>query len=222
MTSTRSPYVPISRTRRWRRASLRRRRRLFHVTFQRVPDAVVWDKSVTTYDVLDAAGHKAIGRIYLDMHPREGKDKWFSSGPVVPGIRGRQMPEGMLICNFSGGVAGDPGLMEYSEVVTFFHEFGHLMHHILGSQNEWSAAGRLQCRRRLRRSRRRRCSRRCSATPPSCSPSPRTTRPARRFPPALVAKMNAAERLWARPLGAVATLLLRLLSAGARPARRRR
>ena len=113
--------------------------KLFHVTFQRVLDAIVWDKSVTTYDVLD--GSKRIGRIYLDMHPREGKDKWFSSGPVVPGIRGRQMPEGMLICNFSGGVPGDPGLMQYDEVVTFFHEFGHLMHHILGSQNEWSQQG---------------------------------------------------------------------------------
>lgn len=113
--------------------------KLFHVTFQRVPNAIVWDKSVTTYDVLDSG--KRIGRIYLDMHPREGKDKWFSSAPVVPGIRGRQMPEGVLICNFSGGVPGDPGLMEYSEVVTFFHEFGHLMHHILGSQNEWSQQG---------------------------------------------------------------------------------
>jgi thimet oligopeptidase len=113
--------------------------KLFHLSFQRVPDAVVWDKSVTTYDVLD--GGKRIGRIYLDMHPRAGKDKWFSSGPVVPGIRGRQMPEGMLMCNFSGGVPGDPGLMEYNDVVTFFHEFGHLMHHILGSQNKWSQQG---------------------------------------------------------------------------------
>jgi thimet oligopeptidase len=118
--------------------------RLFHVRFKPVKDVVVWDKSVDTFDVYDAASGsegKRLGRIYLDMHPRDGKDKWFSSGPVLPGIQGRQVPEGMLICNFSGGVAGDPGLMQYSEVVTFFHEFGHLMHHILGSQGKWSAAG---------------------------------------------------------------------------------
>ncbi len=118
--------------------------RLFHVSFKQVKDATVWDPSVDTYDVFDAApgnDGKRLGRIYLDMHPREGKDKWFSSAPVLPGIRGRQLPEGALICNFSGGVGGDPGLMQYDEVVTFFHEFGHLMHHILGSQGQWSGQG---------------------------------------------------------------------------------
>ncbi len=87
--------------------------RLFHVTFKPVKDAVVWDKSVDTFDVVDAAEGsqgKLLGRIYLDMHPREGKDKWFSSGSVTPGIKGKQLPEGMLICNFSGGEAGDPGV----------------------------------------------------------------------------------------------------------------
>jgi thimet oligopeptidase len=113
--------------------------KIFHVEFKAVKDAQVWDPSVTTYDVIDSG--KKIGRIYLDMHPREGKDKWFSSAPVLPGIHGRQLPEGMLICNFSGGVKGDPGLMQYDEVVTYFHEFGHLMHHILGSQNKWAAQG---------------------------------------------------------------------------------
>ena len=135
------PYFPYDQV---QAGILKTAARLFHVEFKPVVGAKTWDPSVATFDVYDAAGTgsgKLLGRIYLDMHPREGKDKWFSSAPLVPGIRGRQLPEGALICNFSGGVAGDPGLMLYSEVVTFFHEFGHLMHHILGSQGEWSAAG---------------------------------------------------------------------------------
>jgi thimet oligopeptidase len=110
--------------------------KLFHVAFKPAPDAPVWDASVSAWNVFDAG--QLVGRIYLDMHPRDGKDKWFSSAPVVPGIKGRQLPEGVLICNFSGGKPGDPGLMQYDDVVTFFHEFGHLMHNILGGQQEWS------------------------------------------------------------------------------------
>jgi thimet oligopeptidase len=131
------PYMPVQE------GILSTAAHLFHVEFKAVPDAKTWDASVSTYDVFDAVAsdHRKLGRIYLDMHPREGKDKWFSSAPIVPGVKGRQMPEGALICNFPGGVANDPGLMEYSDVVVFFHEFGHLMHHILGSQGQWSNGG---------------------------------------------------------------------------------
>ena len=79
-----------------------------------------------------------MGRFYLDMHPREGKDKWFSAAPVVTGVRGRALPEAALICNFPGGDGTDPGLLQYSDVVTYFHEFGHLMHAILGGHTEWA------------------------------------------------------------------------------------
>jgi len=134
------PYFPYTQV---EKGILSTAASLFHLEFKPVADAKTWDASVSTYDVYDAAGsdHRKLGRIYLDMHPREGKDKWFSSAPVIPGIRGRQLPEGALICNFPGGVPNDPGLMEYNDVVTFFHEFGHLMHHILGGQGEWANAG---------------------------------------------------------------------------------
>jgi thimet oligopeptidase len=136
------PYFPYAQV---QAGILATAAKLFHVEFKAVTDAHTWDPSVSVYDVFNntdgAEGHAKLGRIYLDMHPREGKDKWFSAAPIVPGIKGKQLPEGGLICNFSGGEPGDPGLMEYSEVVTFFHEFGHLMHHILGGQGQWSNAG---------------------------------------------------------------------------------
>ena len=127
------PYFPYDRV---QQGILDTAAKLFHVTFKPAPDVAVWDPSVSTWSVFD--GDKLVGRIYLDMHPREGKDKWFSSAPVVPGIKARQLPEGVLICNFPGGKPGDPGLMQYDDVVTFFHEFGHLMHNILGGQQSWS------------------------------------------------------------------------------------
>jgi len=135
------PYFPYNEV---QAGILKTAARLFHVEFKAVPDAKVWDPSVSTFDVYDNAEPnkgKRLGRIYLDMHPRTGKDKWFSSAPLVPGIGGRQLPEGALICNFPGGTSGDPGLMQYSDVVIFFHEFGHLMHHVLGGQNQWAGAG---------------------------------------------------------------------------------
>jgi thimet oligopeptidase len=109
--------------------------RLFKVEFRR-SGASGWHPDVSVFDVFDAG--QPVGRFYLDMHPRDGKDKWFSASPVVTGVRGRALPEAALICNFPGGEAGDPGLLQYHDVVTFFHEFGHLMHAILGGQTEWA------------------------------------------------------------------------------------
>src|SRR5438876_12245762 len=70
------------------------------------------------------------------MHPRPGKFTHAEMSPVLDGIRGKQLPEAILICNFPKPAAEDPGLMEYGDVVTFFHEFGQLMHWILGGQQQ--------------------------------------------------------------------------------------
>ncbi len=110
--------------------------KLFHVRFQPAANAAVWDSAVTAWDVYD--GSRLAGRFYLDMHPRPGKDQWFSMYPVLSGVAGKRLPEGALICNFPGGTTGDPGLLQYEDVVTFFHEFGHLVHQILGGNTRWS------------------------------------------------------------------------------------
>jgi len=130
------PYFPYDRV---QQGILDVASKLFHVTFMPAKDAVVWDPAVVAFDVYD--GDKQLGRIYLDMHPRPGKDQWFSSNPILDGKRGKQLPEAVLVCNFSGGKPGEPGLMEYGEVTTFFHEFGHLMHWIFQGQQEWAGYG---------------------------------------------------------------------------------
>jgi thimet oligopeptidase len=109
--------------------------KLFKVEF-RPSQQKPWHPSVTVYDVYDKG--ELAGRFYLDMHPRDGKDKWFCATSVVTGVRNRYLPEAALICNFPGGEDGDPGLMEYSNVVTYLHEFGHLMHALLGGRTEWA------------------------------------------------------------------------------------
>ena len=109
--------------------------KLFKIEF-RSSSEPGWDAAVSVFDVIEDGA--MAGRFYLDMHPREGKDKWFSAVPVVTGVRGRYLPEAALICNFPATTKDDPGLLQYSDVVTFFHEFGHLMHAILGGRTEWA------------------------------------------------------------------------------------
>ncbi len=105
--------------------------RLFGLRYETAADAVVWDEAVTAYDVFRADGDEPIGRIYLDLHPREGKYKHAAQFDLVTGVTGRQLPEGVLVCNFSRG------LMEHDHVVTLFHEFGHLVHHVLAGNQQW-------------------------------------------------------------------------------------
>jgi thimet oligopeptidase len=109
---------------------------LFQVSFQQEQNVPAWDPAVETWIVIDSG--KPIGRFYLDLHPRPGKYSHAEMAPVLDGIRGKQLPEAILVCNFPAPTATDPGLMDYGDVQTFFHEFGHLMHHILAGRQEWA------------------------------------------------------------------------------------
>jgi thimet oligopeptidase len=103
--------------------------RLFGIKYTAVPDAPKWHEDVTVYDVhLDG---EYLGRIFLDLHPREGKFSHAAAFDITAGLNGKQLAEGALLCNFSRG------LMTHSEVVTLFHEFGHLVHHILAGRHDW-------------------------------------------------------------------------------------
>jgi thimet oligopeptidase len=98
-------------------------------------DPRVWHPSVKVFDVM-RKGDK-LGRIFLDMHPRPGKYSHAAEFPIVDGVKGKQLPEAALVCNFPDPSKSSPALMEHADVVMMFHEFGHLMHHVLGGQAHW-------------------------------------------------------------------------------------
>jgi thimet oligopeptidase len=111
--------------------------RLFGIGYRRLADEAVWHPDVEAYEVVEE--DRPLGRIYLDMYPREGKYKHYAQFTLSSGQAGVRLPEGVLVCNFPRPSPSGPALMEHGDVKTFFHEFGHLLHHVLGGHTRWAA-----------------------------------------------------------------------------------
>ena len=126
------PYFPFEEV---KAGVLGSTEKMFGVTYKKIENADVWDPSVEAYEVWEDG--QMIGRFYLDLHPRPGKYNHAANFGIRNGVAGLQVPEAALVCNFAGGKPGDPGLMEHGDVVTFFHEFGHLLHAVLGGHQRW-------------------------------------------------------------------------------------
>lgn len=107
---------------------------LFGITFTRITTET-WHPSVEVYDVFEESTLR--GRIYLDMHPRDNKYKHAAQFTLQSGKRDVQIPHGVLVCNFTDPSVQTPALMDHDQVTTFFHEFGHLLHHILGGNQKF-------------------------------------------------------------------------------------
>ena len=116
--------------------------RLFSLTFTPVAFEESWHPAVETFTV--TVDGKPMGRISLDMHPREGKFKHAACFTWRPGVGGKQLPHGVLVCNFPDpATQPGPALMTHQEVVTLFHEFGHLVHGIVSGEIPWVRLGRV-------------------------------------------------------------------------------
>lgn len=97
--------------------------------------STLYHPEVKIYTVQDLKTLETLGYFYLDLYPREGK---YSHAAVFPLIRKStySLPVAAIVCNF------DPKLdVDFDNVVTYFHEFGHLMHNMCSVNTLSSLAG---------------------------------------------------------------------------------
>ncbi|KAI9272797.1 hypothetical protein BDA99DRAFT_499221 [Phascolomyces articulosus] len=107
--------------------------------FVKVPadKAVVWHPDVQLFECWDAVEDKSFsGYMYLDLFPRDSKYPHAACFPLQPSYLAddgtRVAPIAAMVANFTKPTADKPSLLKHDEVVTLFHELGHVMHHLCG------------------------------------------------------------------------------------------
>jgi oligopeptidase A len=118
-------------------------RRLYGIRVTERSGVPVWDAAVKYYEIHDEDG-AMLGGFYADWFPRENKrgggwmDAFVTGGPSDDGWK----PHLGLICgNLTPPAGGKPALLTHREVETIFHEFGHLLHHLLSRVEIRTLAG---------------------------------------------------------------------------------
>jgi peptidyl-dipeptidase Dcp len=116
---------------------------LYGITFTKRIDLPVYEKDVETFEVKEADGGP-LGVLYLDYYPRDGKGAgaWctdFRSSVIEKGKR--IDPVVSVVCNFTKPAAGVPALLNWDEVTTLFHEFGHSLHGLFTQGKYYRTAG---------------------------------------------------------------------------------
>ena len=105
---------------------------LFELEYKEILQPSVWQEDVRMFEVYQ--DKKLKGIFYLDLHPRANKYNHAACFSIINGrltSKGYQIPMASLVCNFPEATSEKPALMPHSEVETFFHEFGHVLHQML-------------------------------------------------------------------------------------------
>lgn len=134
------PYFPLDKT---MDALFSVTERLYGIQVAPTDILPTWHSDVTTYEVKSEAGD-VLGHFYVDLHPRESKRGGAWMNGMITGRRadGAKEPHLGLICgNMTEPLDGKPALLTHDEVRTLFHEFGHLLHHLLSNVEVRSLAG---------------------------------------------------------------------------------
>lgn len=106
---------------------------LYDVEISSDDNIKTWHEDVRYFNVRESGG-KLLGGFYTDLFARSGK----RTGAWIDECIGRQqlngkldLPAGYLVCNFPPPDDDGVSLLTHGDVVTLFHEFGHMLHHLL-------------------------------------------------------------------------------------------
>jgi oligopeptidase A len=121
--------------------------RLYGIRVAEIQGVPVWHADVKYYEIHDDSrerGKTLLGGFYADWFPRESKrgGAWmdsFITGVTRPG--GPEAHSALMCGNLTPPVGSRPSLLTHREVQTVFHEFGHLLHHVLSQVEVRSLAG---------------------------------------------------------------------------------
>jgi thimet oligopeptidase len=108
--------------------------RVFGLRYEPV-ESLAWHPDVSTHAIYDAASDELIAHFYMDLFPREGK---FNHAAAFTLVGGRELPDdsyqhpvSAIVANLTKPTASRPSLLQHQEVLTLFHEFGHILHQTL-------------------------------------------------------------------------------------------
>ena len=134
------PYFPLERV---LAGLFETAQRLYGIRVVEEAGVPVWDPQARYYAVHDGDG-SFIGGFYADWYPRENKrggawmDALITGYPAGGGFKAHL---GLICGNLTPPLADRPSLLTHYEVTTVFHEFGHLLHHLLSRVEVRSLAG---------------------------------------------------------------------------------
>lgn len=116
--------------------------KLFGIEFKKI-DEPLWDEKASAYDLYIHEKLKA--RLYIDLEARKGKSggawmhNWQTHYTDENGEE--QLASAFIVCNFPASTEKTPSLLRHDDVVTLFHEMGHVIHHLLSNVNENEVSG---------------------------------------------------------------------------------
>ena len=117
--------------------------KLYGLEFKKLDNVQTWHQEVDCFEVNDGDGSH-VGILYIDLFPRSTKRSgaWMNALLENGLYKGEVRRPHVLFCaSLTPSTKDKPSLLNYREVETVFHEFGHCLHGLLSDGKYQSTSG---------------------------------------------------------------------------------